>query len=165
MQTFKTLPDAIALAIFAHRNQQDKAGLPYIEHPLRVLETVKAMGGQPFVQMAAVLHDVTEDTAFTPRMLTDLGFSEAVVNLVKLLDRNLSEQMWRGVAFEQSLPFTKEEADDYYYANINADPNARMIKIADIRDNTAPWRLSYLSDETQTRLTAKYAKALGALGV
>ena len=56
MQTFKTLDDAIALAKFAHRNQTDKAGLPYIDHPLRVLEKVKAQGALPYVQIAAVLH-------------------------------------------------------------------------------------------------------------
>lgn len=42
MQKFKTLSDAIALAEFAHRNQYDKAGMPYIAHPKRVMEAVQA---------------------------------------------------------------------------------------------------------------------------
>ena len=146
MQTYSTLADAVALATFAHRNQFDKAGMPYIDHPLRVLESVKAMGARPYVQMAAVLHDVTEDTAFTYDMLLRLGFSEAVVNLVTILDR------------------TGEDPDEYY-ANIRANPDAQMIKVADIRDNTAPWRLCYLDEATQERLRNKYAKALKAIGV
>lgn len=144
MQKFSTLSDAIALAEFAHRNQLDKAGLPYIEHPKRVLAKVQAQGAMPYVQMAAVLHDVTEDTPFTHGMLLELGFSEAVCRLVLLLDR------------------TGEDPDDYY-ANIRKDPGAKMIKLADIEDNLSPWRLSYLSTETQNRLRAKYAKALEAL--
>jgi (p)ppGpp synthase/HD superfamily hydrolase len=146
MQKFSTLPDAVALATFAHRNQFDKAGLPYIDHPLRVLETVKAMGGKPYVQMAAVLHDVVEDTAFTLVMLQDLGFSPAVTELVRLLTRL------------DSVP------KEVYYHNIRSNPDAVMIKTADIRDNTAPWRLSYLPEETQDRLTLKYAIALDSIG-
>jgi (p)ppGpp synthase/HD superfamily hydrolase len=160
-QTFKTLPDAIALAEFAHRNQLDKAGLPYVEHPKRVLSKVQAMGGLPFVQIAAVLHDVTEDTAFDSGMLIDLGFSEAAIRLVDMLDRGFSEKL-----FELTTGQTvsdREAANRYYYAQIKADPNARMIKLADIEDNLSPWRLSYLEPATQDRLKAKYAKALAAL--
>lgn len=141
MQTYSTLQDAIALATFAHRNQCDKAGMPYIDHPLRVLESVKAMGGRPYVQMAAVMHDVIEDTPFTAQMLLDLGFSEAVVNLVVLLTR------------VDGVP--KEE----YYRGIGKNLDALMIKEADIRDNTAEWRLSYLDYETQQRLRIKYEEA------
>jgi len=90
MQKFKTLSDVIALAEFAHRNQVDKAGLPYIEHPRRVLAKVQAQGALPYVQMAAILHDVTEDTAFTPEILLTLGVPESAVEIVRLLDRDAS---------------------------------------------------------------------------
>ncbi len=146
METFKTLPDAIALAEFAHRNQLDKAGLPYIEHPRRVLANVQAQGGRPFVQIAAVLHDVVEDTAITLDMLEILGFSPAAIHLIDLVSRRDSV------------------SPEMYYAAIRENPDAIMIKVADIRDNTAPWRLSYLPQETQDRLIKKYAKALDALG-
>jgi (p)ppGpp synthase/HD superfamily hydrolase len=161
MQTFKTLDDAIELARYAHRNQIDKAGLKYIEHPLRVLAKVQAQGAMPFVQVAAVLHDVSEDTAFTTDILLDLGFSEAAVSLICLLDRGYSKNM-----FSMLMGGTpdSEAATDYYYAQINANPNARLIKLADIEDNLSPWRLSYLEPATQERLKAKYAKALTALG-
>lgn len=142
MQTFKTLSDAIALAEFAHRNQQDKAGMPYIDHPKRVLASVQGQGAQPYVQMAAVLHDVVEDTPISLNMLSLLGFSEAVVNLVDLLTR------------------TDDVTPEEYYAKIGRSPDARMIKFADIADNTQEWRLSYLDEDTQLRLKRKYNKAL-----
>lgn len=155
MQKFASLPDAIALAEFAHRNQLDKAGLPYIDHPKRVLEKVKAMGGLPYVQIAAVLHDVTEDTAFTHQMLLDLGFSEAAVDIVRLVDRGASE-----IAFYHApSDIFSNNPKDYYYEAIAKNPGAKMVKLADIEDNLSPWRLSYFSDETQQRLQAKYARA------
>lgn len=141
MQKFSTLTDAIALAEFAHRNQLDKAGLPYIDHPKRVLAKVQAQGALPYVQIAAILHDVVEDTPFTPKILIDLGFSEAAVQLVMLLTRI------------DQIP-----ADDYYQF-IHENPAASMVKLADIEDNLSPWRLSYLPDDTQERLRNKYARA------
>jgi (p)ppGpp synthase/HD superfamily hydrolase len=161
MQKFATLSDAIRLAEFAHFNQVDKAGLPYVEHPKRVLEKVKAQGGLPYVQIAAVLHDVTEDTRFTPQMLLDLGFSEAAVEIIKLLDRGYSE--WKHFHSDGPLNYamdgTREQKDYFYYEDIKTSPGAVMVKLADIEDNLSPWRQSYLSQETQDRLREKYAKA------
>jgi (p)ppGpp synthase/HD superfamily hydrolase len=150
---FQTLDDAIKLAEFAHRHQFDLSGFNYVEHPKRVLATVQAQGAPPYVQMAAVLHDIAEDTPFTPDVLSRLGFSEAVLVLVELLSRKL-----------YGIPGSKKP-DDGYYADIRSNYFARMIKLADIADNTLEWRLTYLSEERQTKLRNKYAHALEALGV
>lgn len=165
MQKFKTLSDAIALAEFAHRNQTDKAGLDYIEHPRRVMQSVQAQGGLPYVQMGAILHDVTEDTAFTTDMLLALGFPEGVVEIVRLLDRGASEAVFTQ-NFSRSdgidlfgLTRYREMADEFYYLSIKDNPGAKMVKLADINDNLQEWRLSYLPIGTQDRLRAKYAKA------
>lgn len=176
MQKFKTLADAVALAEYAHRNQVDKAGLPYIEHPKRVLAKVQAQGVAPYVQIAAILHDVTEDTAFTSDILLSLGFSEAAVRLVRLLDRGRSEGIYKNCGDHQGyeignvtkwLGFHRPELcltkDEYYYAAIKANRDATVIKLADIEDNLSPWRQAYLEPETQSRLRAKYAKALEIL--
>lgn len=141
MQTYSDLQSVIALAEFAHRNQVDKAGMPYIEHPKRVMRSVQSQGALPYVQMAAVLHDVIEDTPFTAEMLIDLGIPEAAVRVVELLTR------------------TPKVSPDDYYAAINKDPAARMVKLADIDDNTQAWRLAYLPEETQKRLMKKYERA------
>lgn len=177
MQKFKSLDDAIALAEFAHRNQTDKAGLAYIKHPMRVLENVQAMGGLPYVQIGAVLHDVTEDTAFTHEMLAGLGFAEPALEIVKLLDRGYSSNMFDRINYGRDLgsglvnkkkwyvALGPDARDEFYYAEIRKNPGARMVKQADINDNLLPWRQSYLSDETQARLQEKYAKAKELLGI
>lgn len=146
MGKYYNLDDAVHLAEFAHRNQKDKAGFPYIEHPKRVLENVKAMGVKPYVQQAAILHDVVEDTPFTLEMLGELGFAEPVLLVIDLVTRRKSVS-----------------SDDYYEA-ISRNPDAVAVKAADIRDNLAPWRLVYLPEDTQIRLRDKYAKALAAIG-
>jgi (p)ppGpp synthase/HD superfamily hydrolase len=158
MQKYNTLNDAIALAKFAHFKQKDQAGFDYFEHPRRVMQAVQAQGAAPYVQMAAVLHDVTEDTAFTSAMLLDLGFSPAVTMLLDLLDRNVSEALWAKDAADVV------GADDFYYYNILHNDDARMIKRADIADNTLPYRLAYLPVARQEKLRAKYAKALEIIG-
>ena len=163
VQKFKTLADAKALAEYAHRNQVDKAGEPYIGHPMRVLSTVQAQGVQPYVQIAAVLHDVTEDTAFTSDILLSLGFSEAAVHLVRLLDRDHSLLLWEKLAVDFKDHESFPDASTFYYNKIKESRDATIVKLADIQDNLSPWRQSYLPEETQKRLQAKYAKALEIL--
>lgn len=159
MIKFNTLGDAIRLAEAAHFTQVDKAGLPYIEHPKRVLEKVKAQGALPYVQMAAILHDVTEDTKYTPEILLALGYPESAVDIIKLLDRDYSKNVFLDRDWWAHQQPTKEEIDKFYYEQIAKNPGAKMVKLADIEDNLSEWRLTYLSDETQDRLRAKYAKA------
>lgn len=164
--TKMTLQDCVDLARFAHRHQYDKAGEPYINHPLRVLENVKAQGAQGYVQMAAVLHDVTEDTPFTAQMLLDLGVPEAAVKIVRLVDRDYSKQefeTWSSHFPENKPNVLSGTADEYYYRGIRMNAGATIVKLADIGDNLQPWRLAYLPEDTQDRLRKKYAKAIELL--
>ena len=55
------LEDAIALAVEAHRGQVDRAGLPYVLHPLRVMLRLDS----ETERIVAMLHDVVEDTPAT----------------------------------------------------------------------------------------------------
>lgn len=55
-----TLERAIEIVAKAHTGQHDKAGQPYILHPLRVMLRVQGDSER----IVAVLHDVVEDTAF-----------------------------------------------------------------------------------------------------
>jgi (p)ppGpp synthase/HD superfamily hydrolase len=111
--------------------------------------------------MAAILHDVTEDTAFTSQMLLDLGVPEAAVAIVKLVDRDHSAQEWATTYSGGAMSWPSK--DDYYYTMIRSNPGAVQVKLADIGDNMQPWRLSYLPPETQDRLRNKYNRAIQLL--
>lgn len=136
-----TLEDAIALATSAHDGQVDKSGRPYIGHPLRVMASVTG----EHEQMAAVLHDVIEDTAVTADDLTARGCPAVVVDAVVALSH---------------LP---DEPQEDYLRRVAANPLALSVKRADIGDNLSPTRMACLDEATQDRLKAKYARALGLL--
>ncbi|MEU0883325.1 HD domain-containing protein [Lentzea sp. NPDC005914] len=136
-----TLSDAIALATSAHDGQVDKSGRPYIGHPLRVMASVEG----EHAQMAAVLHDVIEDTSVTASDLTARGCPPAVVDAVVALSH---------------LP---EEPQDVYLRRVAANSLALTVKRADIADNLSPARMARLDAALQERLQTKYATALRLL--
>jgi (p)ppGpp synthase/HD superfamily hydrolase len=171
MQKYTSLDDMIELARFAHRNQRDKAGMPYFEHPYRVMQAVQQQGGLPYMQMGAILHDVSEDTAFSTDVLRTLGVPDAALEIVRLLDRSASETVYRNrlrAGMLVTMPLMEADTyhadrDEFYYTHIKNNPGALMVKLADIHDNTQEWRLSYLPKETQDRLRKKYDKAKAIL--
>ncbi|SDK26836.1 HD domain-containing protein [Lentzea albidocapillata subsp. violacea] len=136
-----TLEDAIAIATAAHEGQVDKSGRPYIGHPLRVMAAVTG----EHEQMAAVLHDVIEDTPVTASDLLARGCPAVVVDAVVALSH---------------LP---EEPQEDYLRRVAANPLTLSVKRADIGDNLAPARMARLDEATQDRLKAKYARALRLL--
>ncbi len=137
-----TLDDAIQVARRAHEGQLDKSGRPYIAHPLRVMGALR----DEHERMAAVLHDVIEDTTVTLADLTDAGCPADVLAAVAAVSKQPGEDQ------------------DAYLARVAANPIALAVKRADIADNMSPERLSRLDAATQERLRAKYESALRKLG-
>lgn len=137
-----TLDEAIQVARRAHEGQLDKSGRPYIAHPLRVMGTVSG----EHERMAAVLHDVVEDTSVTLADLTAAGCPEEVLAAVAAISKQPGE--------DQAA----------YLARVAANPIARLVKRADIADNMSPDRLARLDPATQERLRTKYESALQQLG-
>lgn len=129
------LDEATALARRAHAGQTDKAGRPYIEHPLRVMHRLRG----EYEQMAAILHDVLEDTPITENDLRSAGCPETVVAAVRALTKHPGEPL------EDSM------------ARAGANPIACAVKRADIADNSDPARLALLDEATAQRLRHKYA--------
>ena len=130
------LQRAIEIAVQAHRAQTRKDGSPYILHPMRVMFRVQ----DEDAQMAAILHDVVEDTAITLEELRSAGFSNAVLSAVDLLTHR------DGVAYEA------------YVDAIADNPLARTVKLADLEDNMNVREIPELSDRDLKR-TEKYHRA------
>jgi guanosine-3',5'-bis(diphosphate) 3'-pyrophosphohydrolase len=108
-----TLERAIEIAARAHTSQADKAGQPYIIHPLRVMLRVTTKEEM----IAAVLHDVVEDTPVSLEDLRREGFSEQVLAAVEALTKREGETR---------LEAAKRAA---------TDPIARAVKLADNAEN------------------------------
>lgn len=140
-----TVELADALAAAAHRGQRDKSGAEYIGHPRAVAAIVEREGGSPAQRMAALLHDVVEDTSATLPHLADLGVPDEVRELVNALTKRPGEP----------LP--------HYLERVRATPGAVLVKRADVAHNSSPARLAQLDEATRTRLAAKYAETLAGL--
>lgn len=81
------LDRAILIATNAHQGQVDKAGKPYILHPLRLMFSRR----NETERICAVLHDVIEDTGITFDYLRNEGFSEEVLSALDALTRLSNE--------------------------------------------------------------------------
>ena len=134
------LEKAIEIAARAHTGQVDKAGEPYILHPLRVMSQVTGR----HERMAAVLHDVVEDTSVTLEGLRSQGFPEPVLEAIEALTKRDGE--------------TRIEAA----RRARANPIAREVKIADVRDNMDLRRIPYPTDVDFARLR-EYEEVLALL--
>lgn len=135
-----TTKKAIKLMYEAHKDQVDKAGMPYVLHPLHVAEEME----DETRTIVALLHDVVEDSDITFEKLSELGFSNTVIESLKLL--------------------THDEDIDYfdYIQNIGTNPISISVKLADLRHNSDLSRLDKITNEDILRVE-KYKKCIDYL--
>jgi len=122
---------ALLFAIQAHGDQKRKyTGEPYIVHPIRVASMVRESGASTAAIVAALLHDVLEDTAVTHGQLVD-EFGEYIARLVyQISDMSTAEDGTRAMRKAAHLEFLAI-----------AEPEAQTIKVCDIIDNASSVRL------------------------
>lgn len=141
------------IATHAHKGQMDKLGEDYINHPLRVhrnlttnpkFKNLDALTRED-CEVAALLHDVIEDTPITAEDLLALGFSARSVRLVELLTKD------------------KSKPKEHYFDALREEPLARMIKLADISDNRNKQRVARLDSVTAEALERKYLHAMASI--
>ncbi len=135
-----TLEKAIQIAVNAHQGQKDKAGVPYILHPLRLMLNMASDSAR----IVAVLHDVLEDTSVTADQLRAAGFSDEVIAAIECLTRG------EGESYEDFIQRAKDS------------PLARRVKLADIEDNMNIRRIRHITDQDLHRLE-RYHRAWQAL--
>jgi len=125
-----TLERAIEIAASAHAGQTDKAGEPYILHPLRVMLRVSSSEER----IAAVLHDVVEDTKVSLEALILEGFSSRVIAAVEALTKRPGE--------------SRLEAAERAAANVIA----REVKLADNAENMDLRRIRFPTERDYARV-------------
>ncbi len=127
---------ALQIALKAHQNQLDKAGVPYILHPLRVMMKQTSLKHM----IVAVLHDVVEDSDYTVEDLRAKGFPDDILSAVAALTK------------PDDMSYEK------YLAIVRQNPIALKVKLADLEDNINPLRLKNLNATHLERLQ-KYHRA------
>ncbi|WP_336761513.1 GTP pyrophosphokinase [Paenibacillus sp. USHLN196] len=132
---------AIKIAAEAHVGQIDKAGDPYILHPLRVMMQFDTEAER----IVGVLHDVLEDTYIKEKDLLDLGFTEEIVEAIKSVTRN------------RLSPGRMENYWDFI-RRARLNPIGVKVKLADVKDNMDWSRIPNPKEEDMKRMQ-KYQQA------
>ena len=149
-----TLERAIEIAVSTHKGASDKAGAPYVLHPLRVMLSLSEVEEQ----IVGVLHDVVEDSdRWTLEALRAEGFSESIIEALESVTKRPEEEDLPGddqnVKRDRYLKFVSRAAKN---------PIGRKVKLADLRDNVDLSRISNLTDKDFARV-AKYWCAIKVL--
>ena len=129
------IDEAIALASEAHFEQKDLDGNPVILHPL----TVGLSGQTEAEKICGFLHDVIEDTEWTPGEIREKGFSEDIINTLVLLTH------------EEGIPYM-----DYVKRIVDSgNQTAIHVKLNDLQHNLERGRKGGYD-----RLVRKHTEAL-----
>lgn len=131
---------AIEIAASVHANQTDKGGKPYILHPLWVMDRVRHLGEDYMI--AAVLHDVVEDSNWEFDDLIKEGFNTEVITALRFLTHG----------------FFSVNSYDEYIKLIASNPIAKAVKLRDLEHNSKITRLKGLRKKDFERLE-KYHRA------
>lgn len=134
--TSTLLEKALQIATDAHLYQVDKAGVPYIFHPIRVSNRCSTDDER----IVALLHDTIEDTEVTAEYLLMEGFPRNIVDAILSVTRN------------------EDENYEDFIKRSRLNPIGRQVKLHDLEDNMDITRLNELTDKDLYRLN-KYIKA------
>ena len=150
---------AYELAEEKHNGQLRKSGEPYIVHPLSVAIILAELNVGPNTLIAAILHDVVEDTDCNLKVIAEM-FGNDVANIVD------------GVTKVTQMKFTsleKQQAENHQKMIIAMAKDIRVIvvKLADRLHNLRT--LEYQSPEKQVRIALEtleiYAPLAHKLGM
>ncbi|MCQ2417217.1 MAG: GTP pyrophosphokinase [Oscillospiraceae bacterium] len=122
-----------------HHGQFDKGGMPYLFHPFHLAEQME----DEITATIALLHDVAEDTSVTLEELAQ-KFPPRVMDALRLLTH------------ADSVPYFD------YIAAICSNPDAVIVKMADLRHNMDSSRLLHPTPHDAERKN-KYETAYAML--
>jgi len=158
-QQVTAVADAYLLAANAHKGQKRRTGEDYITHPLAVARILCDMRMDHESIMAAMLHDVLEDTKTTKAMLTE-QFGPAVAELVDGVSK-LTQIKFENRAEAQAENFRK------MLLAMSRDIRVILVKLADRLHNMRT--LGVLPVEKRRRIAREtleiYAPIANRLGM
>ncbi|MEA1917732.1 MAG: RelA/SpoT family protein [Campylobacterota bacterium] len=161
------LEDALAFAIKAHEHQKRKSGEPYIVHPILVSAIVSNITNDESMAIAALLHDVVEDTQYGIEIIVEkygkdvAHLVEGLTKIVNLRDENLTPSLSDEKLVASALSFRK-----LLLASIQ-DVRVLVVKLCDRLHNMLT--LDALLPEKQHRISEEtvvvYAPIAHRLGI
>ena len=131
---------AMQIAYRAHHGQTDRSGVPHVFHPFHLAEQMETEE----TTVAALLHDVAEDTELTLDDLREMGIPEWVLEALALLTH------------DPAVPYLE------YVARLKDNEIARAVKLADLKHNSDLTRLNRVGPRDLERVE-KYRQAMEIL--
>ncbi|MBI3874270.1 MAG: bifunctional (p)ppGpp synthetase/guanosine-3',5'-bis(diphosphate) 3'-pyrophosphohydrolase [Arcobacter sp.] len=158
---------AVLFCIEAHKNQYRKSGEPYVVHPLLVAAITAYYSSDESMVLAALLHDVVEDTSYTLDEIQDL-FGIDVANIVdgltkitEIRDTEFTHSQEKDKLLKSAMTFRK-----MLVASVE-DVRVLLVKLFDRTHNMLT--LDALSDEKRFRIAEEtlvvYAPIAHRLGM
>jgi len=132
--------EALKHAVKAHAGQLDKCGTPYILHPIAIADALEQAQHGAYAIVAALLHDVVEDTSYR---ITGLDSLQA----------------------EHLDTLTRRSTETYaeYIERCLGDFTTAHVKLADLWHNLQPERQACLPETERMNLEKRYLKARGRI--
>ncbi|BAS26525.1 phosphohydrolase [Limnochorda pilosa] len=122
--------EAVRFALAAHGDQRRKGSpVPYVTHPVAVAGILAQYGYPEPVVLAAVLHDVLEDTAVTAPEIEE-RFGRRVLDLVEAVTEVK-------VRDGRPVPWEERKAEQLQHLRDTGDLEAVGLKAADVLNNVA----------------------------
>lgn len=120
-------------------DKEDKGGLPYVIHLLKVYSNVSCY----IEKVCALLHDVVEKTDISYKDLKRIGYSDEILEILQILTKNKGE-----------------DYRDYISRIINSENiHAMNIKLADLKHNMDITRIKNPSSNDYERISKRYEPA------
>lgn len=156
-----TVEKTIELIQTLHAGQKDWNGVDYWHHPVAVMNllnsrvmTVLDQSHQLDIRLAALLHDVLEDTSATREDLLALGYSSRCVTIVELVTRNQNDN----ITYMEKIQKIVD----------SGDVGAMLVKLADNTHNSDHTRGINWDNETRRkaeRLKQRYSNSMQLLKI
>jgi len=142
-----TIEETIAFIVQAHAGQTDKSGKDYHHHPIAVMNRLPDDDVE--LRLAALLHDVLEDTPYKRSDLAALGYSARTLDIVEHVTKVPGDVRSYGEKISALIA--------------SGDKDAMRLKLADMSENMDPERLALLPPEKRAFFLEKYTEPLAAL--
>lgn len=139
---------ALIIAYNCHSGQKDKAGIPYIMHPIHLAEKLE-MEDEVIV---ALLHDAYEDNRerFIQEIMQHGSFSKHIMEAIRTISRN--SDINSGKSYNE------------YIESVKKNRLAHIVKIQDLRHNLDKSRFKGTNNGISKDLEDRYERALNILG-
>ena len=137
MNYTKDIEKAMIISYKAYEGEMDENGVPIFFHSMRFADAI----WDETTIIVALLNDLIENAGYIPEDFTEMGFSEAVIDALKLLEYDVDTSYTEYIKQLAENPFSRavkiEQLDELIYdlqIIYSDDVKEKIIKYSDAKD-------------------------------